>query len=295
MENYIEECEKQREGLLRRKGVLQEEIRKAREKYTQIEESDIDRKEVKLQVAQKKITRLEQNLLGLEEQLEFLRPANEDDIEYRKRQEKEFARKMKDLIPEELPLRFHGCPIYTAKHIIESGELSSSVDRLGYETSYDAEGQISVTTKDSLDITIYSYSKLYEDLNLPAGCVFVLLPEDERDAESGQSLLMNNVNFKENPDRLYGIITTPENIEKVQEWGEQNGINLDGKIYDYDGFAQSFEKEKALDEDDRIIGSAIEATELETRSGKINEQVQNMKNIQKSKEEPEKQTEEVSK
>ena len=49
MENYIEECEKQREGLLRRKGILQEEIRKAREKYTQIEKSDIDRKEVKLQ------------------------------------------------------------------------------------------------------------------------------------------------------------------------------------------------------------------------------------------------------
>lgn len=106
---------------------------------------------------------------------------------------------------------------------------------------------------------------------------------------------MNSVNFRENPDRLYGIITTPENIEKVQEWGEQNGINLDGKIYDYDGFAQSFEKEKALDEDDRIIGSAIEATELETRSGKINEQVRNIKNIQKSKEEPEKQTEEASK
>ncbi len=73
MENYIEECEKQREGLLRRKGILQEEIRKAREKYTQIEKSDIDRKEVKLQLAQKKITRLEQNILGIEEQLEFLR------------------------------------------------------------------------------------------------------------------------------------------------------------------------------------------------------------------------------
>lgn len=67
MENYIEECEKQREGLLRRKGILQEEIRKAREKYTQIEKSDIDRKEVKLQLAQKKITRLEQNILGIEE------------------------------------------------------------------------------------------------------------------------------------------------------------------------------------------------------------------------------------
>ena len=30
MENYIEECEKQREGLLRRKGILQEENRKKR-------------------------------------------------------------------------------------------------------------------------------------------------------------------------------------------------------------------------------------------------------------------------
>lgn len=46
MENYIEECEKQREGLLRRKGILQEEIRKAREKYTQIEKAILTEKKL---------------------------------------------------------------------------------------------------------------------------------------------------------------------------------------------------------------------------------------------------------
>ena len=242
MEKILEEFEKRKNNLIRYKATLEENLKKAIDKYHSIESSEIDKKEARLKIAQKTISSRKNALAQVEDQLEFLRPSNEKDMEYRLRQYDEFSKKMKDLVPEDLALRFHGCPIYTAKHIIESGEISSSVDRLGVETSYDTEGQISVTTKDTLDTTIHGYTHLSENF-LPAGCVFVLLPKDELDAKAGDSMLMGNVNFKQEPNRLYGIITTPENIERVSQWAKVSGIDL-SKIHDFDEFAKSFEKQK---------------------------------------------------
>lgn len=244
MSTYLEEYQKRQEILIKNKSRLEENLQKAIDKYDAIEQSDVDRKEARLRIAQNTITSRRYALSQVEDQIEFLRPANDKDMEYRLRQYNEFAKKMKDLVPDDLPLRFHGCPIYTAKHIIESGELSSSVDRLGVETSYDTEGQVSVTTKDTLDTTIHGYTHLSDNSYLPAGCVFVVLPKDEMDAKAGDSMLMGNVDFKSEPDRLYGIITTPENIERVSQWAKANGIDLSDKLYDFDSFAKTFDKEK---------------------------------------------------
>lgn len=242
MKKSQEEFEKRKNILLRYKLTLEEKLNKAIDKYHSIETSEIDKKETRLKVAKKIISNRKNALEQVEGQLEFLRPSSEKDMEYRLRQYDEFSKKMKDLLPEDLLLRFHGCPIYTARNIIASGEISSSVDRLGVETSYDTEGQISVTTKDTLDTTIQGYTDLSEKF-LPAGCVFVLLPKDEKDAKLGASMLMENINFKKEPNRLYGIITTPENIEKVSQWAKVSGIDLN-KIHDFDEFAKSFEKQK---------------------------------------------------
>lgn len=242
MDEILEDFEKRKNNLIRYKATLEENLKKAIDKYHSIESSEVDKKETRLKIAQKTISSRKNALAQIEDQLEFLRPSDEKDMQYRLRQYDEFSKKMKDLVPEDLPLRFHGCPIYTAKHIIESGEISSSVDRLGVETSYDTEGQISVTTKDTLDTTIHGYTHLSENF-FPAGCVFVLLPKDELDAKAGDSMLMGNVNFKQEPNRLYGIITTPENIEKVSQWAKVSGIDL-SKIHDFDEFAKSFEKQK---------------------------------------------------
>ncbi len=244
MNNYLEEYQKIQDILIRNRARLEGNLQKAIDKYNEIEQSDIDKKEVRLRIAQNTIARRRYALSQVEDQIEFLRPANDKDMEYRLRQYNEFAKKMKDLVPDDLQLRFHGCPIYTAKHILESGELSSSVDRLGVATSYDTEGQVSVTTKDTLDITIHGYTHLSDNSYLPAGCVFVVLPKDEMDAKAGDSMLMGNVDFKSEPDRLYGIITTPENIERVSQWAKANGIDLSDKLYDFDSFAKTFDKEK---------------------------------------------------
>lgn len=244
MEEILEEFEKRKNSLIRYKATLEKNLKKAIDKYNRIKTSEIDKKEARLKIAQNTISSKKNALAQIEDQLEFLRPSDEKDMEYRLRQYNEFSKKMKDLVPEDLPLRFHGCPIYTAKHILESGEISSSVDRLGVETSYDTEGQISVTTKDTLDTTIQGYTHLSENF-LPAGCVFVLLPKDELDAKAGDSMLMGNVNFKQEPNRLYGIITTPENIERVSQWAKVSGVDL-SKIHDFDEFAKLFEKQKIV-------------------------------------------------
>lgn len=279
MDSYLEEFQRKQEILIRNKNRLQENLQKAIDKYEEIEKGNVDKKEARLGIAKNIISNRRYALSKIEEQLEFLRPANDKDMKYRLRQYDEFAKQIKDLVPDDLPLRFHGCPIYTAKHILESGELSSSVDRLGVETSYDTAGQVSVTTKDSLDITIQGYTHLSDNSCLPAGCVFVLLPRDEIDAEAGDSLLMGNVDFKLEPDRLYGVITTPENIERISQWSQRYGIDLNGKVYDFDGFTRIFDRERQV-RNNEILQSAVEATEIETRTDIINEQGQNIRKLQ---------------
>lgn len=241
MNNYLERYNKRKSILLKNKELYEQNLKKAIEKYENIKNSDIDKKESRLVVAANNVTRRIQALQQINDQLSYLRPANEEDVTYRLRQYDEFHKVMQKNIPDDLPIRFHGCPIYTAKYIIESGELSSSVDRLGIETSYDTAGQISVTTKNSLQITVQGYAGLNGNYELPGGCIFVLYPKDELDAENGKSLLMGNVNIRKEPSRLFAIITTPENIETVKKWCQE--FNMDSsKVYDYDSFSMIFNR-----------------------------------------------------
>ena len=95
-------------------------VEKAKEKYRKIEIDDtIDKKELRLEVAKKTIQSREYALGLIESQLEFLRPSSQDDMEYRLKQYNEFSKQIKAVVPDDLHLCFHGCPIYAAKHIIE--------------------------------------------------------------------------------------------------------------------------------------------------------------------------------
>lgn len=171
---------------------------------------------------------------------EFLRKPEQSDITYRLDVMDNWPKKVAEVVPKDLPLRFHGCPIYTARAILSSGELSSSVDRLGWSTSYDASEQISVSTAENVQISTDSYTDLTaEGCCLPAGCVFVLLPKDEAEAKSGDVLLMDNVSFTQEPDRLFSIITTPENIDRVNEWVNAAGLPTD-KVFDFSSFLSQF-------------------------------------------------------
>ena len=141
-------------------------------------------------------------------------------------------------------LCFHGTTIYGAEGIINSGEISSSVDRNGVASSYDTDNQVSVTVLKTLETTIDGYAGL-EDAELPAGCVFVVTPKDEEDIKSAKnSMMIKNVNFKEDPSRLVAILTTEESAFLVRSWCRNNGID-EKVVLTYEQF---LDKQKELNE-----------------------------------------------
>lgn len=237
----MEIFKKKKEILIKNKELAEQRLLFVVEKYKRIEESDVDKKEERLRIARMAIITKKYALQQINEQIEFSRPESEEDIAYRQRQYDEFPNLIKSIVPNDIPLRFHGCPINVAQHILNDGEISSSVDRLGITTSYDVEDQVSVTTKDTIETTVRGYAGLSGNFNMPAGCIFVVLPRDEMDAKAGDSMLMSNVSFKENPERLVSIITSPENLQRVSQWAQEAGIDI-SKICDYDGFKNLLEK-----------------------------------------------------
>ena len=272
MEN-IEEFNKKKDILIRNRESALQRVEKAKEKYRKIEIDDtIDKKELRLEVAKKTIQLREYALGLIESQLEFLRPSSQDDMEYRLKQYNEFSKQIKAVVPDDLHLCFHGCPIYSAKNIIEDGEISSSVDRVASSTSYDISDQVSVTTKNTIETTVQVYAGLTGNYNLPAGCIFVILPQDENEIKTSEtSMLIGNVSFREKPERLYSIITTPENIEVVTKWAEKANIDI-SKIHDFEGFIAEIAKQKNHFSEQDIGKTTIKIAT--TEKDKVNEQIQ---------------------
>jgi len=237
----VERFKKKKAILIKNRELAEQRLLSAVEKYRKIQESDVDRKEERLRIAKSNIVKKKYVLQQINEQIDFSRPEREEDIAYRQRQYEEFPSVIKSIVPDHIPLRFHGCPINVAQHILRDGEISSSVDRLGISTSYDTEDQISVTTKDTIETTVMGYAGLSGDYSMPAGCIFVVLPKDESDAKAGDSMLMSNISFRQSPERLVSIITSPENLQRVVQWARENGVET-SKICDYDGFRNLLEK-----------------------------------------------------
>ena len=159
-------------------------------------------------------------------QLEFLRPSSELDVQYRLRVYEELPRHTSSKFSIGSEVRFHGTELPRVRDILASGEISSSVDRDGVETSYDVSGQISVTEPSDISTTVHNFSgMLTRECALPAGCIFALMPSSKEDALAGRSHLMGNVYFREQPELILGILTSPENIPRVQEWAESAGLN----------------------------------------------------------------------
>lgn len=189
--------------------------------------------------------------------LKFIRPNTSADIEYRNKQRREFTAKLQTIISRNLALRFHGTPIYYAEQIIRTGGITSTADRYnGYISSTDASGEISASTVGTLGQTIRYFSDIQAyQRSLPCGCVFALLPRGAQDDEFSD--VMKAVDFRKNPDQLFGIFTTPENVERVKGWMQESALNPD-KVYTFEGFLQFVnEQSKLIDNGEIQLGSPI--------------------------------------
>lgn len=191
----------------------------------------------------KAICDIGKNLNTINRFLKFLRIGNQEDADYRMDIYSNFHKAVQEKINNDIPLRFHGTPIYFAREIIRSGSISSSQDRLGYKTSEDLCGHFSVSNIVNLQVTIKCYTHL-TDFSMPAGCVFVLLPGifNRRLLFGNQ---MKSVNFRKKPWELVAIMTTPENVERVKSWCVESGVDPE-KVCEFYEFIRRFENEKEL-------------------------------------------------
>lgn len=177
-----------------------------------------------------------------EAKVEFARLPSEEDVEYRLKVVKWFPKKVREAVPDDLPLVFHGTNnIGVVRQIIKDSGLLTPDQRGESMTSFAT--QIDVGAKTDIRVPCEFAEPNY--YWMPYGAIFVFLPKpDEVDKviNTGNSTEVFNgvdgVNFKQEPERLFGIITSPENIEQVQGWCKEYGLDS-SKVMTHDGFIES--------------------------------------------------------
>lgn len=169
---------------------------------------------------------------------EFIRPNNESEIKAREIIANSFGSELTSIVGNDSNLRFHGTPIYYAKEIIKSHSISSTADRFnGYIASSDESGYISASTIDSINRTLNYFTDFASyRRSLPCGVLFVL-NEKQGDKELRDRSEMHNIDFKENPEQLVGIVCTDEVKDMVYKWCLK--YNLDeSKVFSYNEFLE---------------------------------------------------------
>lgn len=183
-----------------------------------------------------------QELYGI---VEFLRPNDENDIELRKAIGQHFPQAIKETFPDGFPIVFHGTKyLATVREILRTGGLLTPEQR-GISIRSTAPA-IDVTYKNNIK-TSCDFADASVNTYLPYGAIFAFMPqEDEIEnvintgaASSAVSSGVNGVSFRDEPHRLFGIITTPENIERVQDWCVEYGIDP-CKVYTHAMFLENY-------------------------------------------------------
>ena len=162
--------------------------------------------------------------------LEFMRPNTNEDLQSRNKILNHFPEVVKNLFPDNYPIVFHGTNnIGTVREILKSGGLLTPDQRNASMTSF--ASAIDVTYKTNISVTC-DFADAGPNSFMPYGAIFAFKPQDdemERVFKTGDSTEVeqgvNGVNFVNEPNRLYGIITTPENYERVAKWCEQYSID----------------------------------------------------------------------
>lgn len=214
------------------------------EKINEYNKQGTDKNSYEYRDAVEQLNRFKYALFEAEKSIDFIRPNTTEDIEYRNNLYDSFADNLKNVLPENLDLRFHGTPVYFAKEILESKQISSSADRFdGYISSTDSSGEISVADINGVPRVVdYFLDVPAHQRFLPCGCLFVLTGEGQTERQRKVSV-MDNVDFGKNPERLYAVVTTPENISNVQNWLSDAGFSPN-KAHSFDGFIEHIRKQK---------------------------------------------------
>ena len=194
------------------------------------------------------VLELQINRLTYLDALRFLRPADKQDIKERQKIFDTFPEWVKKNIPEKERLVFHATTLANTKRILDSGKIVSGKDRWTIHTSGDDAGEFSVSTKDFIDISMEHHMDLIESYKeyewyVPAGCLFALKVNEKEYNFAESECHVHNISLRQNPENLYGIITTPENQDRVKWWLQKNDFPAN-KVCTFDSFKEKIAEDK---------------------------------------------------
>ena len=178
----------------------------------------------------REINKRKKVLLEYKLQIENMRENKLDDIKEREKLINVFPGIVKRMIPEEEKIVFYPVKnIASVYKLIDKGIISRSYDNI---ISDDGEitTRIKIVTKDKIQDACLAASYPRTDY-MPYGAIFVLKrSKDDLDSET-----IGQINFKTAPERLYGIITTKENINRLKKMCEEYGVDST-KVYTQEQF-----------------------------------------------------------
>ena len=177
------------------------------------------------------------NINRLQTKINYMRENEAKDEENRLLIKNTYSKTIKESIPDYSPIVFYGIDnIGFVKTIIEHGFLIPAMSN--------DENKVFVTNKDNIRATLGSAEPSSQSY-MPYGAIFAFKPLSEELKDIYQTTTsefqVQNVNIKEEVDRLYGIITTDENIPRVQNWCLENGIPME-KVFTHDEFIKNIDK-----------------------------------------------------
>lgn len=175
----------------------------------------------KAEVYGSRVEKIKRRMNELENQLSYMREDIPEDLEERKKIRQSFSKQVAEIIPDGIPMVFHGNnDIATIYEILKSGGLKTPEER-GVDFKSFAT-QIDVANKHDIHVPV-EFADPGIDSARPYGAIFAFYPKKDeiyKGLENFGSEVpggVQTIDFKEDDDRFVGIITTEENKERIQK------------------------------------------------------------------------------
>ena len=194
---------------------------------------------IKAEIYASRVEKIKRRINELENQLSYMREDIPEDLEERKKIRQSFSQQVAEIIPDGVPMVFHGNnDIATIYEILKSGGLKTPEER-GVDFKSFAT-QIDVANKHDIHVPIEFADPGIESAR-PYGAIFAFYPKKDeiyKVLENFGSEVpggVQSIDFKEDDERFVGVITTEENKERIQKWLQEFGMD-DKKIFTHSEF-----------------------------------------------------------
>lgn len=188
-----------------------------------------------------RVEKIKRRINELEKQISYMREDIPEDLEERKKIRQSFSQQVAEIIPDGVPMVFHGNnDIATIYEILKSGGLKTPEER-GVDFKSFAT-QIDVANKHDIHVPVEFADPGVESAR-PYGAIFAFYPKKDEMYKGLKNFGsevpggVQSINFKEEDERFVGVITTDENKERIQKWLKEFGMD-DKKIFTHSEFIE---------------------------------------------------------